>query len=879
MAMNTTMRGPRVRAGLTLLLLLAMPGWSLADATFDATTGRGTRQFPPDPQVRFDHIKLDLRMPRPQSRSFTCTETISFTTLGRAIAWLDLDAAELRISSVKDPAGGDLPYRYDDQRLTLQFPRELPANTAGGCIIQYECSNPKEGMIFALPDPAYKDRPLVIHTQGESQASRYWYVCHDSPNARFTSETIVTVPEKYLVVGNGKLVEKKDAGDGLAQYHYVMDRPHPAYLLSLVIGDLAVVSDDWRGKPVEYYLPSLLKDDARRTFGKTPRMIELFSNLTGVDYPYPKYSQSVVYLFDAGGMENISATTLTETAPFDARAALDGNEEDLISHELAHQWFGDMVTCKSWPHIWLNEGAATFMEEVWEEHERGEDEYTWRMWNTIHDVAESDKVDAAGGVVWPFYSDPEEVFSRSVSNPYPKGCLALHMLRRSLGDDLFWRCIHTYLTRYAWKDAETDDLRKVVDELSGQSYERWFYQWLYRPGTPAIRADYQWNQNAHAAQLTFEQTQKITEQAPVFDVDIDVWLVMSDGKIEKRSARMDSRTATLTVKCDAEPVQVCIDPQISLLAQWQLNLPQPMLLAELNGGPTIGARLQALRALHQKDSEDVRLAMKRIFVDDKAPQPLRREVATSLGTMQEDGARRILVEALAEGQAIADHKVRAAAVAALGEYRDADAAATLLRLARHDPTYTVEEEATRGLGRQAPTDAIVDVLLANAKKPAAGDRLRIVAVESLARLDDPRGVAPAMELAAYGQPFISRPHAIRALGTLGKAESARDKVRAFLIELIHDPQERSQSAALYALGELGDPKAIEPLRRFASGSAPPRLRDIARSSIDAINRHTGESASVSDLRSRVEKLEKDRESLEKRLDKLSTEQKGSSSGK
>lgn len=863
-----------------LFFLLAPSVWSpVLAGSFDPTTGRGTRQFPPDPQVRFDHVKLDLRMPQPQSKSFTCTETLTFTTLGRSIASLDLDAVELHIKDVKDLGGGDLPYRYDDQRLTLNFAHEVPANTAGGCIIEYECSNPKQGMVFAIPDEAYKDRPLVIHTQGESESSRYWYVCHDSPNARFTSETLVTAPSKYVVVGNGKLVEKKDAGEGLIQYHYRMDHPHPAYLLSLVIGDLAVVTDDWRGRPVEYYLPPSQKDDAHRTFGKTPRMIELFSKLTGVDYPYPKYSQAVVYNFEAGGMENISATTLTETAPFDARSALDWDEEDLISHELAHQWFGDMVTCKSWPHIWLNEGAATFMEEVWEEHERGEDEYAWRMWNTIQGVARSDNVEAAGGVVWPYYSDPEDVFSRPVSNPYPKGCVALHMLRRSLGEELFWRCIHEYLTRYAWKNAETDDLRKIVDELSGRSYERWFYQWLYRPGTPAIRADYQWNQASHEAQITFEQTQKISEQAPVFDVDIDVWLVMPDGKTEKHTAHVDARTAFLTVKCDAEPLQVCIDPRISLLAQWQLNLPQPMLLAELTGGPTTGARLQALRALEQKDSQDVRLAMKRILLDDKAPQPLRREVASSLGTMQQDAARQILLDALVEGHEIADPKVRAAAVAALGEYRDPAVAATLLRFARHDDAYGVEFDATRGLGRQDPTDQIIETLLANAKKPAARDRLRINAVEALARLNDPRGVGPAIELASYGQPFNSRPPAIRALGTLGKNESVRDKVRPFLLGLIHDPQERSQSAALYALGELGDPKSIEPLRTFAYGSAPPHLREIARSSIDQINRHTGEPATLSDLRARVENLEKQRTDLEKSLEKLSAEQKGRSGEK
>jgi aminopeptidase N len=566
-----------------------------------------------------------------------------------------------------------------------------------------------------------------------------------------------------------------------------------------------------------------------------------------------------------GGMENISATTMHERILLDERAALDRDEEGLIAHELAHQWFGDVVTCKSWQHIWLNEGFATFLAYAWDEHERGGDEYVAEIWRLMREVAEKDSVEDAYGTVWPTYVRPMDAFSRAGSNPYTKGASVLHMLRRSLGDELFWQCVRQYLKQYAWKTAETDDLRKVIDDLSGRSFERFFHQWVYRPGAPHVRVSYDWDEDAKEARLTFEQTQKITEKSPAFDLDIDVWLVADDGSVTKHVARMDTRTSGLTVKCEKEPAQICIDPQPSLLAKWEMNLPQPMLVRSLKHGPTLASRLHAARALDQKDVREVRDAMKHLLADEQADYRLRREVAAALGAMQKDAARDILVDVLAAQKSIQHHKVRAAAVKALGEYRHPSVVPTLLRFARQDATYTVEAEASEGLGRQSPSDEIVEVLLANTRKTSGRDEIAQAAVKALAQLDDPRGVDPAIALASYGAPVFGRPAAITALGQLGQNESARDRVRSVLLDLIHDPMFRSQIAALNALGELGDEKAIPALQAFANGSAPEERRDLARRAIDRIAKKSGDSDVVRDLRSRIEKLEKQREDVERRL--------------
>lgn len=841
---------------------------------FDATTGREIRNFPPDPVVDFQHLKLDMKFADIMSRSFTCDETLTFKTLTTPLERLELDAVDLMIDRVTDLDGKPLSYRYDDAHLLVRFDPPLAPATASGIRVSYECREPETGMYFALPDEAYKDRALTIHTQGESIDNRHWFVCHDHPNVRMTSETLVTVPSRYSVIANGKLVEKKDVGDGMTQWHHRMDQPHVAYLVSVIVGDLVCVSDKWQDKPVEYWVPPYRKDDAMPSFQKTPKMIDLFSKLLNFDYPYAKYAQTPVYMFNWGGMENISATTLIDTAVLDARARLDQDEEGLISHELAHQWFGDLVTCKTWAHIWLNEGWATYMSWVWDEHERGHDRYLEDAWNTMRGVADSDNVNLKGGVVFHYYDRPMDIFGRWGSNPYGKGGSVIHMLRAELGDELFWRCTGEYLKRFAWKTAETDDFRKVYEELSGRSLDQFFYQWFTRPGVPQLRVGYEWNDAAKEVRLTLEQTQPIAENTPAFIIAPHVWFVAADGTITKYRVPSEQKYTRWAARVDAEPKMVLVDPECATLAKYELNLPIGMHIAAAREGPTAPARLYAIRSLADDDRDDVREALSAILNDDKSSVGIRSEAANALGNMQKDAARDILLKALDESGPIADHKVRNAAVGAVGRYRSPRVAETLLRFARKDATYSVEATATNGLTNQLYTPAIRDVLLQNAAKPSHGESIREAAVRALAHFEERAGIDAAMKLAAYGQSDRSRPTGIDALARIArrldrnKPEefAQRKEVRDYLISLLNDRQTRSIDAAIGALATLGDNEANGALDLLTRSSAPQNRRNAARDAINRINSAQSESSVIADLQARIKKLEDGREQAEK--DKL-----------
>lgn len=827
-----------------------------ADRVFDSVIGKDTRNYPPDIQVDFDHLKLEIDMPSPESKSFTAVETLTFKALGLAVKSLKLNAVELKIEKVTDLDGNDVPFRTDDEHLHITFATPLAPAAAGGVKIHYSVTDPKDGMTFALPDAGYPNRPLQIHSQGQAETNRYWFAAHDYPNERMTSELIVTIPSRYKALGNGALVDRKELDGGMVRYHYKLAKPHVSYLVSLVIGEFDVYTDEWRDVPVEYWVaPGSKEADVRRTFSRTPAMMEKMSELTGAYYPYEKYAQSVVYLFSAGGMENTSTTTLTEDMLLDDRAALDNDREGLIAHELGHQWFGDMLTCKSWQHIWLNEGFATYMDAAWQEHGFSRDHYDYDIWGNMRRVTENDDVSATGGLVWPYYENAGETFRRGVSNPYPKGASILHMLRMNVGDDLFWKTIQAYVKRHAWSSVESDDLRKAFDETTGRSFEQFFQQWVYRPGAPIIKAEYDWDAGKGEATITLTQTQTIAEKSPAFFGEIPVEFVTADGKRETRSLVIDARVSRLVVRLDGEPSQIHIDPRGGLLAKWQWKLPVRMLAAvATNHDASLSTRLNAVAALAKKDRDESRSALNAVLNNEKAFFGLRVEAAKALGTMQSPAAGDLLLATLADGKMVADHKVRRAVVEALGEYRTDEVASVLRRIATADASYSVEAAATESLGKQWPSDANRAVLLANVQKPAYRDVIRVAAAKALGQLADARDAGIVESVAAYGQPFRTRPAAIDALGEFKNQPAVREA----LIKLLADPQERARNNAIDALGKLGDEKAVADLQRLANSAADQPTRDRVRRAIEAINKRTGESSAVKDLRERVEKLEKAR---------------------
>ncbi len=340
----------------------------------------------------------------------------------------------------------------------------LPAGVRSGdkfeIDIRYE-GKPAKGLYFILPDKDYPNRPTQIWSQGESEDTRFYLPTYDYPNDRLTTETILTVPASWITVANGKLINVGKAADNMKTWTWRESLPSSTYLITVVAGEFDEVKQNWGGLPVTYYAPKGRGDRLLVNYERTPAMMELFSKKLGVDYPWEKYAQSMVDDFVAGGMENTSATTNTSSSLRSPQLIPEfpANEDPLISHELAHQWFGDLVTCNDWGDIWLNEGFATFFEMVWTESQHPKDQADYDRWTAIHEwLAQSSLY--AKPIVRHDFDDSSEFDD----NAYGKGGLVLYMLRQQIGEDAFYRGLRHYLEVHRGKNVVTADLIKAIDE-------------------------------------------------------------------------------------------------------------------------------------------------------------------------------------------------------------------------------------------------------------------------------------------------------------------------------------------------------------------------------------------------------------------------------
>lgn len=448
---------------------------------------------------------------------------------------------------------------------------------------------------FSWIDPKLSDperRPAFL-TQGETSTNRNWVPCFDFPNDKCTSESIVTVPENWEVVGNGRDEgTTHDSDKHTRTFHFRMTQPHSTYLFSLLGGELDIKRSSWQGVSLVYVTPKGKGDLIPGSFGNTPDMLSFFSKILGVKYPWPKYAQSAMYDF-GGGMENVSATTLGEGSLTDLRS---GNYpmSSLNSHELAHQWFGDLVTCKDWGDIWLNESFATFFEMVYLEHLQGEDVYAEeREGNRQEYLREASGYKRQLAIK--LYSNPDVLFDR---HTYPKGGDILHMLRRQLGDDAFFRGLRRYLRVNAYTAVDTHDLEKALTEESGQNVEPFFDQWIFKPGHPVLESEWRYDDSLHQVILTIKQTQDTADGTPIYSIPMEVAALRSeaDTGAERAKISLDKAIQEFRIPVKAKPDVVLIDPDHDILKETKpVERNSLELTTILRNAPSILDRQDALR--------------------------------------------------------------------------------------------------------------------------------------------------------------------------------------------------------------------------------------------------------------------------------------------
>ena len=829
-----------------------------------------TPRYGPDKTVDVLHIALDVEPDLNQRHmKGSCTTTIE--ALDDEVASLRLDAVDLFVDAVHGGVdGGPLRFTSTSVSVTVFFDPPLPAGTRTAFTIDYRVDHPRRGLYFTGPTAREPRKPMQAWTQSQDQDARMWFPCLDYPHEKQPTTTTITVREGLFALGNGALVERRDA-DRRSIFRYDQELPHATYLMTMVAGEFVEVRQPHPRVPVFYYVPPGREADGERSFGKTPQMIDVFEDVIGVPYPYARYSQIAVADFTFGGMENTSATTQTDRTLHDERAHLDFSSDPLVSHELAHQWFGDLVTCRDWAQAWLNEGFATYFEAVFAQADLGWDEYLYTVHRFVVRYLSEDSARYRRPIVYNVFRDPIELFDRHL---YEKGAAVLHMLRGELGWDRLRRVFRRYVRDNAQRNVETLDFVRAIEAETGRNMRGFFDQWIFRGGHPEVKVAYRYDLERKAVVFDVTQTQGIDADHPPYQFELRLGIVPSlgteprslrdagdaplDGEI-RRSVRVERAAESFVIPCDAEPALVRVDPGAYVLGTFDFAFEAEMLVAMLTSDPDPLARVRAAQALAKKETTFARAALANALVDEPF-WGTASEIAAVLGNLNDTRAERALIDALGR---LEHPKVRRAIAVALGAFRDRAAADALLGL-RNDPSYFVVAAAYHALGRTRDPRAY-DALVAGLATPSWSETIAGGAAEGLAELADERAVTLLIDLARESGEEALRRRAAGALARAGQLlEPQRTRIVDALVQLLDEPSLLMRSSVVAACELLGDPRALAALDRLATVAEPSLRRDAAEAAL-RIREGQRVPAEVAQLRADLESLRAEQRGMVERL--------------
>ncbi len=463
-----------------------------------------------------------------------------------------LDAQSMRIDSVglvTKTGNKALKYNYTGNKLTIHFDKKYQnTDSIELCMKYLAMPYAKEtggsmaitddrGLYFINTDNKIPHKPAQIWTQGETESNSHWMITLDKPNTRFTTQIELTVPEEMTTLSNGAMIKQIKGAAGMRTDIWKMDMPIQAYAVMFAVGKFSVIKDKWKTKEVNYYVEPEFAPYARLMFNNTAEMIEHFSQITGVSYPWNKYSQVVVRDYVSGAMENTSASLFGEFMNQNSREIADKNSEDVVSHELFHQWFGDYVTCESWTNITVNESFANYGEQLWRRYKYGKVSAAEQAWSDLQGYVGASQMKDPQLVRFN-YDSREEVFD-AIS--YNKGGAILHYLNSIIGDEAFNKAMKLYLTKNALHSAEAHNWRMAVEEATGQDWNWYFNEFYYHAGHPIVKVNYNYNDDDKKLTVYVNQTQE--DSSMDYQLPLKTWLIYGNEKTEiswNLSKRRDS---------------------------------------------------------------------------------------------------------------------------------------------------------------------------------------------------------------------------------------------------------------------------------------------------------------------------------------------------
>lgn len=753
---------------LALIILACLPIISYSQQVQDSTERQKS--------YHVEHYKIDVKLDL-QKKTLIGKTTISIRSLVDGLRTFKIDAAGMKITAVKEVVynATDKPelaegfqsikYDYNGNQITIDPQIRIAKNYPYKFQIEYSATDPEKGMYFISPDSIHPDLKYQVWTQGEDEDNHFWFPCYDYPNDKATSETIITINRNYTTLSNGVLIDVKDNKDSTRTWHWSLDKPHSSYLVMLAAGQFDTINDNYGGVPICTYVLAGQRQASINSFTQTADIVKFFSDYPSYMYPWHRFSQVVVENFIYGGMENTGAVVLHDRAICDDIALVDNSPIGLIAHELAHQWWGDNVTCKNWNEIWLNEGFATYFDALYQENLFGKDEYDYQIYsNQISSLL------ADSGSRRPIYAK-----DGLRTNTYDKGSCVLHMLRYVLGDADFKKALNIYIKGYEFGNVTTEDLISSVnsvfrDPLLDRTPKdfRWFFnEWIYHAGQPEYKAGYTYNENTKQISFTIQQVQDAASSS-VFQIPVNVEIITPNNRFTQVvTSGLEPHTYTFSV--DSKPLNVIFNKGNKVLCKLYFTKPKEDWLYQLLNSDDAIDRITAVSGLKDFINDNgVTSSLIDIMKNDKF-WGVREEATEMLANANNEEIPDILI---AQFKIESDPRIRRAIIKTLGNFykncptctNNKTLSNSILSLLDSESSYYTIGEGIEALSKIADKKDIYDMLIPFEKKDSHNEFIRRNLLDAMIVSKDPRATDLFMKYALQGTNVRLLGVALRGLG-------------------------------------------------------------------------------------------------------------------
>jgi aminopeptidase N len=621
-----------------------------------------------------------------EEQSFAGETTVTLTSLGDGLETVVLDAEEFTVTKVVTEWGEPLEFSQSEKELSVRMRRPLMRGETRSFTCTYRGRGPKQGLRFVAETA---DNPALVFSDSWPNRVHHWFPCFDYPNDKVTNEIVATVSATLKVGANGRLVSvSEDKAAGTVTYHWSQDLPHSTYLIFLAAGPYVVVPDAYGPLPVNYWVYPKDAAKAAPTYGKTPKMMEYFNRIFGYDYPWQKYDQ--ISVPSGGGAESTSATAMTHRIMVDEKNEPEFSPIGIVSHELAHQWWGNLITLRSWAHTWLNESFATYSDYLYFRHDRGDDEGALNLQGKLQAYLREAKTRYVRPIVTDRYDQPGDMFD---SHTYPKGARVLHMLRQQLGDAAFFDTLKHFLHRYAFEPVDTGDFIRSVKTVTGQNLDWFFDQWLFKPGHPVFDVRSEWDPARKVVVLKVAQVQDFARGIPVFRVPLTVAIVTAAGRSTSQ-VWIRERDETFEFPSETRPLLVRFDPDNVLLKEITFPKQRDELLYQLSRDDVIG-RMSAAAELAMLRDDPIAVGALAASAQGDSFWAVRRGAVDALARAGGAESPAVIRKAALD----AHPSVRAAALVALGDRKDRSLLEFFKERFAADASDAVRAESLRAIGK------------------------------------------------------------------------------------------------------------------------------------------------------------------------------------